>query len=129
LIAEDNPVNQMYLRLALEKMGHTTAAAVNGREAMKQALHERFDLVFMDVQMPEMDGLAATAAIRDVELRRGGHIPIVAMTAHALEGDCERCLAAGMDGYISKPAKLSEIASIIKTVYHAADIPITAGCA
>jgi PAS domain S-box-containing protein len=129
LIAEDNPVNQMYLRLALEKMGHTTATAVNGREVIQRALNETFDLVFMDVQMPEMDGLAATAQIRDIENRRGGHIPIVAMTAHALDGDQQRCLAAGMDGYISKPAKLLEIATIIEAVYHSADIPVATGCA
>ena len=128
LIAEDNPVNQMYLRLALEKMGHTTAMAVTGREAMQRALNEPFDLVFMDVQMPEMDGLAATAAIRKIESRRGGHVPIVAMTAHALEGDRERCLAAGMDGYISKPAKLSEIADAIHSLAHAPDVPLAAGC-
>ncbi len=127
LIAEDNPVNQMYLRLALEKMGHTTALATNGRDATHRALAEPFDLVFMDVQMPEMDGLAATAAIREIERGRNAHVPIVAMTAHALEGDRERCLAAGMDGYISKPAKLSEISSAISSLSLAAENPVVAG--
>ncbi|MGA9565938.1 MAG: response regulator [Candidatus Korobacteraceae bacterium] len=128
LIAEDNPVNQMYLRLALEKMGHTTASAVTGLEAMQRVLNEPFDLVFMDVQMPEMDGLAATAAIREAENCHGGHMPIIAMTAHALEGDRERCLAAGMDGYISKPAKLSEIANFIQGFSRSSEIQVAAGC-
>jgi CheY-like chemotaxis protein len=127
LIAEDNPVNQMYLRLALERMGHTTETATTGREAMQRALQQTFDLIFMDVQMPEMDGLAATAAIREAENRQGGHVPIVAMTADALEGDRERCLAAGMDGYISKPAKLSEIAGAIHDIAHPAQDPLAAG--
>ena len=126
LIAEDNAVNQMYLRLALEKMGHTTVTATTGRDAMQHALNETFDIVFMDVQMPDMDGLAATAAIREIELGKGGHIPIVAMTAHALQGDRERCLAAGMDGYLSKPAKLWEIAEAINRISAAVHCPVGA---
>jgi PAS domain S-box-containing protein len=127
LIAEDNPVNQMYLRLALEKMGHTTVTVATGRDAMQRVLDETFDLVFMDVQMPEMDGLDATAAIRQLENGTGRHVAIVAMTAHALKGDRERCLAAGMDGYISKPAKLSEIAAVISGLSQATAGPAASG--
>ena len=126
LIAEDNPVNQMYLRLALEKMGHTTFTVATGRDAMQRAIDGTFDLVFMDVQMPEMDGLAATVAIREIENRTGSHVAIVAMTAHALKGDRERCMAAGMDGYISKPAKLSEIAGVISRLSPTAASPVSA---
>ena len=109
LIAEDNPVNQKFLQRLLERMGHVAAVANNGVEAVDFFRTGNFDLIFMDVQMPEMDGYAATAAIRDVEKRTSGHIPIIAMTAHALKGDREKCLAAGMDDYLSKPARLTEI--------------------
>jgi CheY-like chemotaxis protein len=117
----------MYLRLALEKMGHTTVTVATGRDAMQRVLDETFDLVFMDVQMPEMDGLDATAAIRQLENGTGRHVAIVAMTAHALKGDRERCLAAGMDGYISKPAKLSEIAAVISGLSQATAGPAASG--
>jgi len=113
LLAEDNLVNQRVTRRILEKEGHSVVIAASGLEALK-ALEERaFDLVLMDVQMPEMDGLEAAAAIRRKE--RGGcaRIPIIAMTAHAMSGDRERCLAAGMDGYISKPAPARELRSLV----------------
>jgi CheY-like chemotaxis protein/HPt (histidine-containing phosphotransfer) domain-containing protein len=105
LLAEDNPVNQAFMLRLLQKLGHTPVLAGNGREAVALSQVQKFDLVFMDMQMPELDGFAATAEIRRREQTSGGHIPIVAMTAHALKGDRERCLAAGMDGYVSKPVK------------------------
>jgi CheY-like chemotaxis protein len=103
LLAEDNPVNQALMLRLVEKLGHSPVLAGNGREALALWQKETFDLLFMDVQMPELDGLAATAEIRRREQGTGAHLPIVAMTAHALKGDRERCLAAGMDGYVSKP--------------------------
>jgi len=103
LLAEDNPVNQALMLRLVEKLGHSPVLAGNGREALALWQKEKFDLLFMDVQMPELDGLAATAEIRRREQGTGAHLPIVAMTAHALKGDRERCLAAGMDGYVSKP--------------------------
>ena len=111
LVAEDNPVNQVVIIRVLQKMGHAAGLAQNGKEALAMASAEKFDLVFMDVQMPEMDGLAATAAIRQREKdqKSGTHLPIFAMTAHAMKGDRELCLAAGMDGYITKPVRFSDI--------------------
>ena len=109
LLAEDNLVNQKVTVRALERRGHTVILAGNGHEAVKLASRERFDLILMDVQMPEMDGFEATAAIREMERRTGSHAPIVAMTAHAMKSDQDRCLAAGMDDYISKPIHLNEL--------------------
>ncbi len=109
LVAEDNPVNQALILRLLEKEGHQATLARNGGEAVALASTSRFDVVFMDVQMPEMDGFAATTAIRQREQVFGGHLPIIAMTAHALKGDRERCLAAGMDGYIPKPVSIAAI--------------------
>jgi CheY-like chemotaxis protein len=105
LLAEDNPVNQLVARTILEKQGHTVVSAHNGREALARVQAERFDVVLMDVQMPEMDGLAATSAIRQIESASGAHLPIIGVTAHAMKGDRERCLASGMDGYVSKPIR------------------------
>jgi two-component system sensor histidine kinase/response regulator len=110
LVVEDNAVNQRLAVRLLEKQGHEVDVAANGREALaKLAAGPPFDLALMDVQMPEMDGLEATAAIRREEERTGRHLPILAMTAHALKGDRERCLAAGMDGYVSKPLHPEEL--------------------
>jgi signal transduction histidine kinase/DNA-binding response OmpR family regulator/HPt (histidine-containing phosphotransfer) domain-containing protein len=109
LVAEDNAVNQAVILRVLQKMGHTPVLAQNGKEALALAGAEKFDIAFMDVQMPEMDGLAATGAIRENEKKSGNHLPIFAMTAHAMKGDRERCLAAGMDGYITKPVRFSDI--------------------
>jgi two-component system, sensor histidine kinase and response regulator len=109
LIAEDNAVNQKFLQRLLERMGHVTAVANDGAEAVDFYRTTNLDLIFMDVQMPEMDGYAATTAIRALEKPTGKHIPIIAMTAHALKGDREKCLAAGMDDYLSKPARLADI--------------------
>ncbi len=103
LVAEDNVVNQRVAAGLLERRGHDVTIASNGREALDALERDTFDLVLMDVQMPEMGGLEATAAIREREQRSGGHVRIVAMTAHAMNGDRERCIAAGMDGYLSKP--------------------------
>jgi CheY-like chemotaxis protein/HPt (histidine-containing phosphotransfer) domain-containing protein len=113
LIAEDNAVNQKFLQRLLERMGHVTAVANNGAEAVDFFRTGNFDLIFMDVQMPEMDGYAATRAIRELEKHSARQIPIIAMTAHALKGDREKCLAAGMDDYLSKPARLNEIEQAI----------------
>ena len=101
LVAEDNAVNQAVILRVLEKMGHSSVLARNGKEALALAVNQKFDVVFMDVQMPEMDGLAATEAIREHEKKGGTHLPIFAMTAHAMKGDRERCLQAGMDGYMT----------------------------
>jgi two-component system, sensor histidine kinase and response regulator len=114
LLAEDNAVNQTLAVRILEKRGFVVSVARDGREAVAAFEKEPFDLVLMDVQMPEMDGFEATTAIRVKEESTGGHIPIIAMTAHALKGDQERCLAAGMDGYISKPIRTTELFTIIE---------------
>ncbi|MFL5412901.1 MAG: response regulator [Myxococcales bacterium] len=105
LVAEDNPVNERVARTLLEKQGHTVLVARNGREALELARTETLDVILMDVQMPEMDGFAATAAIRDMEAETGRRIPIVGVTAHATARDRRLCLAAGMDTYLSKPIR------------------------
>ncbi len=105
LLAEDNAVNQRLALRMLEKRGHRPVLANNGREALAAIEGERFDLVLMDVQMPEMSGLEVAAAIRAREKATGRHLPIIAVTAHAMKGDRERCLAAGMDGYLAKPLR------------------------
>src|ERR1017187_8249889 len=109
LLAEDNRVNQVVATRILEKMGHTITVAQHGSEALSLLAAQSFDLVLMDVQMPQMDGLAATKSIRLHETRTHSHLPIVAMTAHAMKGDRERCLEAGMDGYVSKPINTKEL--------------------
>jgi CheY-like chemotaxis protein len=103
LVAEDNAVNQRLAMRLLEKRGHYVVVRGNGRDAVAVMKDESFDLVLMDIQMPEMDGFEATAAIRAQERQSGVHVPIIAMTAHAMKGDEERCLVAGMDGYLAKP--------------------------
>jgi PAS domain S-box-containing protein len=115
LVAEDNAVNQRLATRLLEKRGHRVTVAANGREAVDAQASQAFDLVLMDVQMPEMDGFEATAAIREREKHNGTHIPIIALTAHAMKGDRERCLAAGMDGYLSKPIRSQELDAMLET--------------
>jgi two-component system sensor histidine kinase/response regulator len=105
LLAEDNAVNQRLALKLLEKQGHQVVVTGNGKEALAALEHDRFDFVLMDVQMPEMGGLEAATRIREREKTVGGHIPIIAMTAHALKGDRERCLEAGMDAYVAKPVQ------------------------
>ena len=117
LVAEDNPVNQTVVLRMLEKMGHTTAIANNGQEALSMLADSAFDLVFMDVQMPEIDGLTATRRIRASESKTGSHVPIVAMTAHAMKGDKERCLSAGMDAYLTKPVSAVRIEEMIAEMF------------
>jgi two-component system sensor histidine kinase/response regulator len=113
LVAEDNVVNQRVALRLLEKQGHRVVIAANGREAVEALDREAFDLILMDVQMPEMNGFEATAAIRKKEQTNGARVQIIAMTAHAMKGDREQCLAAGMDGYISKPIQLDELYAAI----------------
>src|SRR5690348_11798825 len=113
LLAEDNPVNQTLAMRILEKLGHKVEVVNNGKEAVERAESEQFDLVLMDVQMPGMDGLEATTAIRAAEVHSGKHVPIVAMTAHAMKGDREMCLSAGMDGYLSKPIRIDQLKEAI----------------
>ncbi len=114
LLAEDNAVNQLVARRLLEKRGCDVTIADNGAIALDKLEQQPFDLVLMDIQMPDMDGFEAAAAIREREKSTGGHIPIVAMTAHALKGDEEKCLAAGMDAYASKPIRTSELFAAIE---------------
>ncbi|MGE0405145.1 MAG: response regulator, partial [Candidatus Korobacteraceae bacterium] len=114
LVAEDNTVNQRVAMRLLEKHGQSVVVANNGREALEKLREQEFDLVLMDVQMPEMDGIEATIAIRKNERITGRHLPIVALTAHAMKGDRERCLAAGMDSYISKPVQAKELFTVIE---------------
>ncbi len=113
LLVEDNVVNQMVGRGILEKARHRVVVAGNGKEALRLLDEQPFDLVLMDVQMPEMDGFEATAAIREKETRSGEHMPIIAMTAHAMIGDRERCIAAGMDSYITKPINGSALLDLV----------------
>src|SRR6516164_5499155 len=116
LLAEDNPVNQTLAMRILERLGHKVQVVNNGKEALGRAQGEEFDVILMDVQMPEMDGLEATTAIRDAEASTGKHVPIVAMTAHAMKGDREKCLSAGMDGYLSKPIRIDELKQAMSEV-------------
>ena len=114
LLAEDNRVNQRLATRLLEKRGHSVVVAADGREALAAIEKEGFDLVLMDLQMPEMDGFEATVAIREKEKAGGARLPIVALTAHAMKGDREKCLAAGMDGYLTKPIRTAELEEVLK---------------
>ena len=116
LVAEDNAVNQMLIARLLEKRGHTAVLAQNGQEALEMLEKQKFDIVLMDVQMPEMDGFEATKLIREKEGAGETHLPIIALTAHAMQGDEERCLSSGMDGYVSKPIQIAELFSVIDSV-------------
>lgn len=114
LVAEDTPVNQKFILRLLDRWGHTTVLVDDGRKALAEVAERAFDVVLMDVQMPEMDGLEASAAIRRMEAGSNRHTPIIAMTAHAIKGDRERCLAAGMDDYLSKPIDAGKLKQIIE---------------
>jgi CheY-like chemotaxis protein len=117
LVAEDNPVNRKLVTKLLQKRGHQVDAVENGREAVDTIVGHppaTFDAILMDVQMPEMSGFEATEAIREHEARTGSHVPIVALTAHAMAGDRERCLAGGMDGYLSKPIEVNDLIATVE---------------
>jgi len=116
LVAEDNSVNQLLATRLLEKRGHRVMMTANGLEALAALEKESYDLVLMDVQMPVMDGLEATAALRAKEIEKGDgiHQPVIALTAHAMKGDQDRCLAAGMDGYLAKPIRPQELDAVLK---------------
>jgi two-component system, sensor histidine kinase and response regulator len=117
LLAEDNPINQKLATRLLQKMGHRVTVVENGRQALAASMKDQFDVIFMDIQMPEMDGFEATAGIREREKFQDGiHVPILAMTAHAMAGDRERCLEAGMDGYVSKPINVQELAEALENL-------------
>jgi CheY-like chemotaxis protein/HPt (histidine-containing phosphotransfer) domain-containing protein len=116
LVAEDNDVNRKVIARLLEKQGHSVVVVTDGSEAVQAVESCPFDLVLMDLQMPSMDGLQATAEIRKREQSRGGHLPIIALTAHAMKGDRERCLQGGMDGYLPKPILPRQLARAVQSV-------------
>ena len=118
LLAEDSLVNQKLTVAMLRKRGHEVAVANDGVEAVRAAQEQPFDLILMDIQMPEMDGYGATAAIRAREQALGLHTPIIALTAHAMTGDRERCLQAGMDEYITKPVRAEQLFDTMALVLH-----------
>jgi len=113
LLAEDNVVNQRVGQRLIEKLGHSVVVVSDGRQAVRAVEEREFDVVFMDVQMPELDGIEAATAIREKERTSGKHQVIIAMTAHAMKGDREKCLAAGMDGYLSKPIRVDELKAVL----------------
>ncbi|MDH5298715.1 MAG: response regulator, partial [Desulfobulbaceae bacterium] len=116
LLAEDELINRTVAEAIITNQGWRVTAVENGQEAMMALADHRFDIVLMDIQMPQMDGLAATAAIRAREQETGGHLPVIAMTAHAMQGDRERCLAGGMDGYVAKPVHIDQLRKEIARV-------------
>jgi two-component system, sensor histidine kinase and response regulator len=129
LVAEDNPVGLLLVMRLLEKRGYLAVPTASGRQALAALEKEEFDLVLMDVQMPDLNGFEATAAIREKERLTGVHLPIIALTAHAMQGDRERCLAAGMDGYVTKPIQTEELFAAIGNLVDGlagTDIPVHA---
>ncbi len=116
LLAEDNIVNRKFAARLLEGQGHQVSIATNGTEVLRAVSAQAFDIILMDVQMPDVDGLEATRAIRERERQTGGHLPILAMTAHAMKGDEEICLAAGMDGFVTKPVRRRELLARIQAI-------------
>jgi CheY-like chemotaxis protein len=123
LLAEDNPVNQRVAAHMLEKRGYQVVVVSTGTEVLTMLAQTSFDMVLMDVQMPELDGLETTVAIRAQECLSGLHLPIIAITAHAMKGDEERCLAAGMDGYVTKPLKAEELYAAIDRELEGVGLP------
>jgi CheY-like chemotaxis protein/HPt (histidine-containing phosphotransfer) domain-containing protein len=126
LLAEDSLVNQRLAVGLLERHGHRVTIANNGRQALDLASDDGFDAILMDVQMPEMDGLEATRLIREHERQTGRHVPIIAMTAHALKGDRERCLASGMDEYVAKPVRERQLLTALRMVLGEEVAPVPA---
>ncbi|MGB7731975.1 MAG: response regulator [Candidatus Acidiferrum sp.] len=116
LLAEDNKVNQIIAVRLLEKRGWVVTVVANGRDAVASARIGNFDVIILDIQMPEMDGFQAASAIREAERSSGAHVPIVALTAHAMKGDEERCLSAGMDGYVTKPIQTKDLFATIEKI-------------
>ncbi len=114
LLAEDSLLNQKLVVTLLEERGHSVTAVGTGKQAVERFDQESFDVIVMDVQMPEMDGFEATRAIREMEKQTSSHTPIIALTAHAMKGDRERCIASGMDGYIAKPIRVEELLGVIE---------------
>jgi signal transduction histidine kinase/DNA-binding response OmpR family regulator len=129
LLAEDNPVNQRVATLLLRREGHAVTGVTNGREALAALARESYDLVLMDVQMPEMDGYETTRAIRKKETGSGIHIPVIALTAHAMKGDRAICHAAGMDDYLSKPIETGELRSVLARWGNPPELAIPGMCA
>jgi two-component system, sensor histidine kinase and response regulator len=127
LLAEDHALNQTVAVRILEKRGYSVTVVPDGQAAFEAYQAGRFELVLMDVQMPRMDGFEATAAIREQEKLTGGHIPIVARTANALVGDREKCIASGMDAYVSKPIRTSELFAIIEKILSSQPKPEATG--
>jgi CheY-like chemotaxis protein len=117
LLAEDSLANQKLAIGLLERWGHTVAVARNGKEAVAACDSGTFDVVLMDVEMPEMGGLQATQSIRQRESGSDRHVPIIAMTAHAMKGDREKCLAAGMDGYVAKPVRKQQLYEVLVSFF------------
>jgi CheY-like chemotaxis protein len=127
LLAEDNVVNQRLAVRVLERMGHSVDVVEDGRGALRAVTNDHFDLVFMDVQMPVMDGFEATTQIRAHERTTGLHVPIVAMTAHAMKGDRERCLEVGMDDYLTKPFDTAALRHVLERFFPEDDTQAAAG--
>jgi CheY-like chemotaxis protein len=123
LLAEDNAINQRLVSRLLEKRGHRVKVVGTGHDALAFAATERFDVILMDLQMPDMDGLQATAAIRELEQQRGVRTPIIALTAHTMKGDRERCLAAGMDEYLTKPLDSRQLCLTVESLPGGAAAP------
>jgi CheY-like chemotaxis protein len=117
LLVEDNRVNQIVACKMLERIGHSVDCADNGAAALTAFQDRTYDLILMDVQMPQMDGFEATRRIRQLEIPTGKHIQIIALTAHALKSDREQCLAAGMDNYLSKPLRSRDLYEMLQTVF------------
>jgi CheY-like chemotaxis protein len=113
LVAEDNAVNRTLLQRVLERAGLRVEAVTDGKQALAAIAERSFDVVLMDIHMPEMDGLEATRRLRALEAEHGGHLPVIALTALALKGDADKCLAAGMDGYLTKPLKQEELFAVL----------------
>jgi CheY-like chemotaxis protein/HPt (histidine-containing phosphotransfer) domain-containing protein len=128
LLVEDSTTNQVLAATLLAKKGHTVETAQTGKEALAALASRAFDVVFMDVEMPEMDGFETTARIRAQELSTGEHVPILAMTAHATKDDRQRCLEAGMDGYVSKPIHARELYQALATLTPAKSVPAGMTC-